>query len=354
MSIVSSSGIIIDDISDHFPIFSSISFDQHHTTDAGKLISIFDYSKLDEMQSFLRTELQGLGNDTNPETIAASIITAYQNGITKFSHTKKLNRQTSARKPWVSPGMLSSINNKNRLYQIKLRYPTEENKLRCVRYRNVLNNVLKCAKKNYFTNEIRNNRNNSKATWNIIFDLIGKRNHSDDSLDGLLGQNGEPASTDAQKAECLNDYFSEVGDKLKEKIRRVNYDPFELVPTVEDEMSLHPTSYEELSIVVTNLNNVGAGVDRINAKIFKGTYKGIFQHILHLYNSCLSTGVFPDSLKIAMIKPIFKSGDPKQLNNYRPISILPFMSKILEKLIFDRMMEHITTNALIHKHQFGF
>ena len=65
-------------------------------------------------------------------------------------------------------------------------------------------------------------------------------------------------------------------------------------------------------------------------------------------------GVFPDSLKIAKIVPIHKKGDSRIPSNYRPISILPYLSKIFEKVIFFRLVRHLTTNNVITPFQFGF
>ena len=354
MSKINSSGIILDDLSDHFPVFTTMSLEHRLTSQTSRSISIFDYSKINEMQSFLRDQLLGLQEIHDPEEIASSIIDAYQKGIAKFSYTKRLNRQTDARKPWVTPGVLASINQKNKLFRQKLSHPSEENTKRYSQYRNMLNKVIRIAKKNYFQEEIQNNRGNSKATWKTIFKLIGKRSDAENSYDSLMDEHGKSVQTDVEKAECFNAYFAEVGSKLKEKIRKVDLDPLELITDVANEMSLPPTSYDELSKVITDLNNVAAGHDHINAKIFKSSYRHIFDHILHLYNACLCAGIFPDILKIAMIKPIYKSGDKKQPNNYRPISILPFMSKILEQLIHSRLIKHLTDNALIHENQFGF
>ena len=119
-------------------------------------------------------------------------------------------------------------------------------------------------------------------------------------------------------------------------------------------MNLEPTNEEELTAIIDSLKYVGAGVDKINAKLFKLSYKSILKPILHLFNSCLESGTFPLSFKIAVIKPIFKSGDRQEVSNYRPISILPFMSKILEKLIYCRLINHLDDNHIILDNQFGF
>ena len=72
------------------------------------------------------------------------------------------------------------------------------------------------------------------------------------------------------------------------------------------------------------------------------------------FNSCILTGVFPDELKVAKVIPLFKSGNMNDMSNYRPVSILPTLSKIFEKLIYKRFYKFFEDNAIIYNYQFGF
>ena len=81
-------------------------------------------------------------------------------------------------------------------------------------------------------------------------------------------------------------------------------------------------------------------------------------HILtplrHICNTSLGQGIFPDEMKIARIIPLFKSGDKQNVSNYRPISLLPKFSKILEKIFNNRLMNFINSNNLLYLRQYGF
>ena len=68
----------------------------------------------------------------------------------------------------------------------------------------------------------------------------------------------------------------------------------------------------------------------------------------------LNTGIFPDELKIAKVIPLFKKDDPKLLKNYRPISLLPTISKVIEKIIFTQLSTYFNENKLILDNQYGF
>ena len=108
------------------------------------------------------------------------------------------------------------------------------------------------------------------------------------------------------------------------------------------------TNIQEISSIVEGMHNVGGGFDKINTKIFKATYRSIIVELVHFMNLCLQQGIFPRLLKIAVIKPIYKSGDRQLFNNYRPISLLPVISKLLEKLIYCRLNEHLESNNIFN------
>ena len=65
-------------------------------------------------------------------------------------------------------------------------------------------------------------------------------------------------------------------------------------------------------------------------------------------------GIFPDELKLARVVPIYKSGDKKEVSNYRPISVFSFYSKIFEKIIYEYVVEFMDKNEIVFKNQFGF
>ena len=109
-----------------------------------------------------------------------------------------------------------------------------------------------------------------------------------------------------------------------------------------------------LEKIILGLKDVGAGIDGINSKIFKLTYKPILPKLSYFFNLCLTSGIFPKLLKIAVVKPIYKSGDCDSLSNYRPISILPVISKILEKIIYLQISNFINEENIISRSQFGF
>ena len=73
-----------------------------------------------------------------------------------------------------------------------------------------------------------------------------------------------------------------------------------------------------------------------------------------LINQCLQTGIYPSQLKMSRIKTLFKRGDKSLFSNYRPIALLPSLSKFFERVIFDQLLRYFTNNNLLCLDQFGF
>ena len=109
-----------------------------------------------------------------------------------------------------------------------------------------------------------------------------------------------------------------------------------------------------LKIIYKFDKNKSAGHDGIGNLIVKGVAKEIVHPLTAIFNLSLSTGKVPDNLKIAKVIPIHKKDDKEIFSNYRPVSVLPCFSKILERLVFNRCTEFIENNKILHAKQFGF
>ncbi len=93
----------------------------------------------------------------------------------------------------------------------------------------------------------------------------------------------------------------------------------------------YPVTIDEIQYYLKSLKNSAAGYDEVSPEMLKLTAEYISIPLTHIINLCFRQGYFPDKLKIAKVIPVFKSGDKGDVNKYRPISVLPSLSKILEK-----------------------
>ena len=130
LSKVMHSGIILSDLSDHFPIFSSLNCNTsthepkvHHAT----TLKVFNYNKIDEFNSFLIDKLENVETETFPDIIANTIVNALNEGISKYSYSKRVSRKNTHRRPWMTSALLLSIEHKSSLFTEKLKHPTPGN-----------------------------------------------------------------------------------------------------------------------------------------------------------------------------------------------------------------------------------
>ena len=108
--------------------------------------------------------------------------------------------------------------------------------------------------------------------------------------------------------------------------------------------------------IISNLKNkFSSGYDDISNFLLKKLVDSIKVPLCHLFNKSLSDGIFPDLMKIAEVVPLYKPNNCKSsLNSYRPISLLPVISKVLEKVVYKRVYTFLTKNNLLYMSQYGF
>ena len=118
---------------------------------------------------------------------------------------------------------------------------------------------------------------------------------------------------------------------------------------------MKPVVAEETTKIVSKFNpNKSPGHDGIGNFIIKKVIHEISEPLTDIFNLSLSTGIVPYELKIAKVIPIYKKDDAEIFSNYRPVSVLPCLSKILERLVFNRCLKFINQNNILHEKQFGF
>ena len=101
-------------------------------------------------------------------------------------------------------------------------------------------------------------------------------------------------------------------------------------------------------------NKASYGHDEISNKLINRAGPALIKSLKLMVNQMLFSGIFPDRLKISKVKPLFKAGDPVLISNYRPISLLPSLSKIFEHIIFRQLFDYMTDNNLFAIEQYGF
>jgi hypothetical protein len=194
---------------------------------------------------------------------------------------------------------------------------------------------------------INEEKGNIKRNKGIHFIMIGKK----------VVTNQEKIAT------AFNKYFLSIADSIipennnhanKEIVNPINY----LVNTFSRPFNKihwkYATSYEIEKIIRSLKTKNTSGNYKISNRVIKSSSAYIISPLTHICTAILNIGIFPERLKFAMVKPVFKKGKSREISNYRPILLLTSFSKIIEKLIYTRLITHIEANNLLVQEQYGF
>ena len=100
--------------------------------------------------------------------------------------------------------------------------------------------------------------------------------------------------------------------------------------------------------------STASGLDDVSPKVVKTIANYIVKPLMHIFNLSFLTGIIPNALKIARVTPVYKAFSKDNFANYRPISVLPCFSKILEKLMYKRAITFLNKNNILSNNQYGF
>ena len=350
------------DISDHLPIFAQIfvkiSQKKHPLCKRRSFLSVnYENVCYDSLNLFSSRPLPILTVDNFNECFNEFLDT-----VTKFVDNYAPARFLSRRerklrkKPWISPVILKSIRAHNRMHYPMFIKGNSEQRIFYKKFSNKLNRTKKKAKEAYFRESFCRNKNQPKVTWQIINELINNKHLHSEPPSSIKDTMGNSVCGSREVANCFNRYFCELGPKLASALPPANLSiQYNNRLTPKNSFFMKPVSHSELMVVLSSLKtNKASGFDDIPSRFIKVIGPNISEHLMNFFNFCFSSGIYPDSLKIARVVPIFKSGDKSTLENYRPISILSCIAIMFEKLIQFRLTEFLEVNSLISPKQFGF
>ena len=266
----------------------------------------------------------------------------------------KYNKKKHKKSCWMTYGILESINNKNRLYKrfiqtdksnIEL-FNTLKNEYHIYRAR--LRRTIREAKRIFYTRTFLRYKNDIKKIWGVISDTLKSSDKSKSLVEFKVGDTDEIANH-------FNDYFINISHTLLQQIQPTRSFDHYLNENAASRLQFHSVSKEYIRKLIDKLKNKASyGHDNISNKLIKSANsKEVLVEPL-VVNQMLKSGHFPSELKISRAKPLFKNCDPAMFSNYRPISLLPSMSKIFEYVIFYQLFDYMCTNNLLTIEQFGF
>ena len=226
-------------------------------------------------------------------------------------------------------------------------------------YRQTRNRVNKLnieLKREFFTKKIASQNGDLKSAWKTINMVLNKKSKT--TQIATLEVDGSLLSDNDSIAESMNNFFCSIGNTLSGEI------PETANPLLENEYTINSQNlrFKLKAINMCQLQKIfntfkkskGSGADGIANYFLKTGLPAVIESLCDIFNLSIATGIFPDSWKIARVAPIFKSGQTNDRSNYRPISVLPFVSRVFEKLIYNQLYDYLDRNKLLFSKQSGF
>ena len=255
-------------------------------------------------------------------------------------------KQATNNKPrWYNNNIAQAIRQRDKLYRAK---KSSENSVTINSYNNARREVKKLirqAKRQYELQIAQESTKDPKA----FYGYINNRKQLKSGIGPLIGRNGDLTSDNYEIASSLNEYFKSVFTTENNDNNNAAqiYSQHRLpdITVTENDVMMH------LSKMKTNKS---PGPDKFYPKILKQVKDKITKHLANIFNMSLHEGKVPEDWKLADITPIFKKGDRKLPENYRPISLTSVICKLLETIIRDKIVDYLEEHELIRDTQHGF
>lgn len=355
------SSILIDDMSDHLPCITILeNFQRLNRT---KITITSRDTRKSQIEKLKQSLTNYSLNDTQNLTVDEYFDDFHdyiQTKVEEFcpTNTREIPVSKFRVNPWMTRGLMKSINKAKNLYQLTLKtMASEQDHKKYKIYRNILNTLKRQCRETYYKDKCYEYRRNMKKLWNLINEVIQKHNDKSSVVESLKIGN----ITIYNKREISNQfgrYFSSVGHKFASKIRAPKNnatDYLKLINRNENSLFMTPTSKEEIVKLISNLpQKKSSGHDNIDNILLKEIKYEISDILSDIFNRSITTGVFPTRMKLAEVVPLFKNKDRQLTENYRPISLLITISKLLEKIIYKRTYGFLQQTQQLYNSQYGF
>ena len=268
----------------------------------------------------------------------------------------RLIRVSEKCSPWINKELKTLMRTRDRLKKaaVKSKSPALMRSYRIVR--NATNTLNTQLKKKHYNDKIIECKGDIKGSWKVIHEIINKKSKST-NIDYIKDCDQE-ITNNREIANIMNDYFCTVGIGLAKDIEETENSLLSgkyQIKSSTANFRFRPIMVQDIREAIAKLTTSKSfGTDTISSYFLKMALPFLENSIAMLFNTSLETGIFPDIWKISRVAPIYKEGDKSEKSNYRPISVLPVISRLFERLVYDQLYQHLNSNNLLAKEQSGF
>ena len=380
------SGILINNISDHQANFTIITIPRErviiHTNISSNNQTTYTVKKLSsgtKPKAIFTPPNRKLDIDMFCEDVRINLVANTDNSFDESDNYKglvksigdaqkkqidskrfKYNKYRHKKCKWITFGLLKSIEFRDNLYRELKKTPIDRDdyrnkKINLCTYNRIINRSKTYLKKWYYAEKFHQLKNNIKLTWRLINEVLG--NNPNKSISTKFNINDKCITDQQEIANHFNSFFASIGTKISQQIKthdQIDHREY-LINRPVTTFHFHEITKQDVMCIISKLpNKKSTGYDEISTETIKILSAVISPTLSLIINKCILNGTVPDEMKVSKIKPLFKKGDVTLLNNYRPISLLPCVSKIFERVLFNQLYEYFERNDLLTQHQYGF
>ena len=241
-------------------------------------------------------------------------------------------------KPWITEGIKIAIKKKNDLWAKSKKYTSNHLKFQYNSYKEYLQEICRKAEKDYCDHLFQENKNDIVKSWKIMRSIINNKKKSNrNEIFHIENIDVTDKQTIANK---FNVFYVNIGPTLARNILPGKCEPINYIKNgSSNSIFIRPVKENEVVAILKEMKISSLGWDWTSPKRVKQTYRCFLEPFVHITN---------------MVLPLYKGGESKLLVNYRPVSVLPVFSKVLERLMYNRINKFIEENDVLYNLQFGF
>lgn len=345
--------VLNEHLSDHFALVLTLKLDvpTRKIRDTNTVVrSLGDNSAL-SLHTLLRNHNWF---DVYSQTTAESKLNIFLQGflslINEAFPLKKSLKSNKKDKGWFTVELAGMKKTCDNLYYLAKHSSNKSSKLNYSNFKSKYKKALRNAKLNYNSEKIAKATNKSKVSWDLIKSTFNSSLRSEISL------NSRETNLNS---DMFNSYFINSINSLASPGNSINKckNYFGNIPLPLDSLNFTLSHFkvEDVHKAILRLSNSNSlDLFYLNSKIVKLSANYISEVLQHIFNVCVDESIFPNVLKLSKIIPIHKKGSKTSYDSYRPISLVPVLSKVFEYLISDQLTSYFEENCLFSSRQFGF
>ena len=305
------------------------------------IVSLRSFARLDKVK--LNSDAQSLdwSNIIQASTVDDKVA-LLNNTVLKLFDTHAPLRAVRLRRPpapWITPGVRMAMRRRDRAFRKFRRDRSDENWCLYKHARNRCNQMVRVSKRRHIYENVLNS--SPADIWKFL-KTLGISKSSSNLIPSNLSLNN------------LNQHFSTSVSLADDAKRKTIVDITSMPILPPDSFSFNPVTVLEIRKIFTSLKSKAVGCDGVSRVMIMLILDSILPIFTHIINFSLQAGVFPLIWRKAFIIPLPKVSNPSLVNHFRPISILPFLSKVLEAVAHKQISSHIYKNNLLSQYQSGF